>query len=193
MCHHNCRNVQNERDKRGQHWTGVPVHRITRRVRTIGGSCSPRSLLISSRFLMRELICTWRFTPQDSDWGASHGYWANWQANERQYSPLQKLLGDWIQAFGGTISGIIWVDKHYLWLVNGCREYQWPIIANVCPSKRSQKSLRRKLVPTPLIASAVGNCEFPLSSFLLVCYFSLRLTSHSCPLVWLKRRKKRVF
>ena len=32
-------------------------------------------------------------------WG--HGY----------YSPLQQLLGEYVQAFGATTSGIIWVDK----------------------------------------------------------------------------------
>ena len=26
-------------------------------------------------------------------------------------------------------SEIVWVDKHYLWLVNGCLEHHWPIIA----------------------------------------------------------------
>ena len=27
------------------------------------------------------------------------------------YSPLQKLWGEWVQALGAVISGIVWVDK----------------------------------------------------------------------------------
>ena len=34
------------------------------------------------------------------------------------FSPFEKLLGEWVQALGATISGIIWVGKCYLWLVN---------------------------------------------------------------------------
>ena len=45
-----------------------------------------------------------------------------------------------------TISGFVWVDKHYLWLVNGCLEYHRPIITNTCPPTRPQKSLYPKLV-----------------------------------------------
>ena len=52
----------------------------------------------------------------------------------------------------------VWVDKRYLWLVNGCLEHHRPIITNACSPKRSQKSLRRKLVPIPLIVSGVWNC-----------------------------------
>ena len=53
---------------------------------------------------------------------------------------------------------IVWVDKRYLWLVNGCLEYHRPIITIACPFKRSQvKSLRRKLVPISLIVSGVRN------------------------------------
>ena len=29
-------------------------------------------------------------------------------------SPLQKLLGEWVQALGKVSSGIVWVDKRYL-------------------------------------------------------------------------------
>ena len=45
-----------------------------------------------------------------------------------------------------TISGIVWVDKRYLWLFYGCLEYHRPIITNACPSKRSQISLQPELV-----------------------------------------------
>ena len=50
-------------------------------------------------------------------------------------------------SFGAKISGIVRVDKRYLWLVNGCLEYHRPIITSACPLKRSQTSLRPKLVP----------------------------------------------
>ena len=35
-------------------------------------------------------------------------------------SPLHTWEGEWVQAFGTTISGIVWVDKRNLWLVNCC-------------------------------------------------------------------------
>ena len=34
-------------------------------------------------------------------------------------SSLQKLYGDWVQALGALISGIVWLDKRWLWLVDG--------------------------------------------------------------------------
>ena len=45
-------------------------------------------------------------------------------------SPFEKLLGEWVQALGATISGIIWVGKRYFWLVNSCLEDHQPIITN---------------------------------------------------------------
>ena len=42
------------------------------------------------------------------------------------------------------ISGMVWVNKCCLWLVNDCHEYHRPIITNVCTPKQSQ---RPKLVP----------------------------------------------
>ena len=42
---------------------------------------------------------------------------------------------------------MVWVDKRYLWLVNGCLECHRPIRTNTCPPKRFQKSLHPKLVP----------------------------------------------
>jgi len=58
-------------------------------------------------------------------------------------------------SFGATISGIIWVDKRYLWLVNGCLDYHRPIITSTTQTipdiisalKRPQTSFRPKLVP----------------------------------------------
>ena len=70
----------------------------------------------------------------------------------------RKLDGVWVQVFGAMISGIVWVDRRYLWLVNGCLEYHQPIITNACPSKWSQKSWRQKLVPILPRVSDVGNC-----------------------------------
>ena len=34
------------------------------------------------------------------------------------YSPHQTLEGEWVQVFGATISGIVWVDMRYflIWL-----------------------------------------------------------------------------
>ena len=60
-------------------------------------------------------------------------------------------------SFGAKNSGIVQVDKRYLWLVNGCLEYHRPIITSACPLKRSQTSLRPKLVPILLHVSEVGN------------------------------------
>ena len=60
-------------------------------------------------------------------------------------------------SFGAKISGIVRVDKRYLWLVNGCLEYHRPIITSACSLKRSQTSLRPKLVPILLHVSEVGN------------------------------------
>ena len=41
-------------------------------------------------------------------------------------------------------SGIVWVDKRCLLLVNVCLEYHQPIMTNVCPPKPYQKSLHPK-------------------------------------------------
>ena len=54
---------------------------------------------------------------------------------------------EYVQAFGVTISGIVWVCNRNLWLVNGCVEYHPPIITNACPPKWSQKSLRPMFIP----------------------------------------------
>ena len=71
------------------------------------------------------------------------------------------------------ISGIIWVDKRYLWLVHGFLEYHRPIITIACPPKRSQvKSLRRKLVPISLMASRVGNRRACSQTVPFVLFFS---------------------
>ena len=32
---------------------------------------------------------------------------------------ISSLLGGWVQALGATIFGIVWVDKRWLWLVDG--------------------------------------------------------------------------
>ena len=36
---------------------------------------------------------------------------------KRRHSPLQKLCGEWVQAFGETVCGIVWLDKDWLRLV----------------------------------------------------------------------------
>ena len=43
--------------------------------------------------------------------------------------------GEWVQAFDAKISGIIWMDKHKLWLVDGNQGNHYPIISNPCPPK----------------------------------------------------------
>ena len=43
--------------------------------------------------------------------------------NGREFSILETVRGNWEQAFGATTSGIVYVDKRYLWLVNGCLRY----------------------------------------------------------------------
>ena len=47
--------------------------------------------------------------------------------SKREIIPFQKLTGEWVQAFGATIFGIVWMDQRYLWLVNGCLGYHRPI------------------------------------------------------------------
>ena len=37
------------------------------------------------------------------------------------YSPLRKLEEEWVQALRVVISGIVWVDKRYLWLVDSTK------------------------------------------------------------------------
>ena len=52
-----------------------------------------------------------------------------------------------VQAFGATVSGIVWMEKLYLWLANGCLYTNHPIIITTPWSpKLSKKSLRPKAV-----------------------------------------------
>ena len=66
-------------------------------------------------------------------------------------------LGKRVQVFDAKISGIVWVDKHYLWLVNSCLEDHRTIIISTCPPKQSLKSLFPTLVPVLLKGSEVKN------------------------------------
>ena len=34
--------------------------------------------------------------------------------SKREIIPFQKLSGEWVEAFGATTFGIVWVDKRYL-------------------------------------------------------------------------------
>ena len=75
-----------------------------------------------------------------------------------QISHCRNCKGNWYKLSAQRFVWIVWVDKRYMWLVNGCLDYRRPIITIACPPKRSQvKSLRRKLVPISLILSGVGN------------------------------------
>ena len=72
------------------------------------------------------------------------------------FLPVVAIQMDGLPKTGTTISGMVWADKRYIWLVSGCLEYHRPIIINPCPPKRYQKSLRRKLVPMALIVLEWG-------------------------------------
>ena len=76
------------------------------------------------------------------------------------------------------ISGIISLDKRYLWLVNGFLEYHPPIITNTCPPKRSQKSLRLKLV------SILLRLSFWSGELDSACYDALEWCDHSTESYW---------
>ena len=74
-------------------------------------------------------------------------------------------------AFGATFSGMVWVDKHYLWwLVNSCLDQSHLTLTSTnhnssFSTQKSQKSLRRKLVPIPLKVSGVTGELFVLRQF----------------------------
>ena len=56
-----------------------------------------------------------------------------------------------MHALGAVVSGIA---------LETSLSYDWSIVSNACPSKRSQKLLRcRNLVSFPLIVSEVQNCR----------------------------------
>ena len=61
----------------------------------------------------------------------------------KNYFPIQKLQGQWVQAFSATIPGIVWVVAL--------------ISTNARPPKQSQKSLHTKLVPILPRDSEAGN------------------------------------
>ena len=81
--------------------------------------------------------------------------------NVFQFPIPEKKRAEWLEPFCATTSGIVWVDKRYLWLVNGYLEYHRPIRTNACPPKWSQQSLCPKLVPMLLRATQVGNDNLP--------------------------------
>ena len=68
-----------------------------------------------------------------------------------------KLQGKWIQALGAVISGIFWLDKRWLWLVDGVQSNHYSFTSKACLPKQSQKSLRRKHVTIPVMVSGMGN------------------------------------
>ena len=76
------------------------------------------------------------------------------------------------------ISGIISLDKRYLWLVNGFLEYHPPIITNTCPPKWSQKSLRLKLV------SFLPRESFWSGELGSACYDALEWCDHLTESYW---------
>ena len=69
----------------------------------------------------------------------------------------------WVETYDAKIFGIIWLDKCWLWLVNGCLGYSRPIITKAAPPKRPQQSLNPKLVPIPLRVSEDDNFDLPLT------------------------------
>ena len=79
-----------------------------------------------------------------------------------------------------VISGISLGNKPYI-------SYDWSIVSNACPSKRSQKSLRcRKLVPFPLTFSEVRNCR----PYFIVCADSQALGAMRVLPVYLRLNKE---
>ena len=94
------------------------------------------------------------------------------------FSVRVKLQGEWVQVFGAMISGIISLDKRYLWLVNGFLEYHPPIITNTCPPKWSQKSLRLKVV------SFLPRKSFWSGELGSACYDALEWCDHLTESYW---------
>ena len=78
-----------------------------------------------------------------------------------QFPIPETKRAEWLELFCATISGIVWVDQRYLWLVNGFLEYHRPIRTNTCLAKHSQQSLRPKLVPILLRVTQVVNDNLP--------------------------------
>ena len=79
--------------------------------------------------------------------------------------------GNWYKLSAQRFVWIVWADKRYLWLVNGCLEYRRPIITIACPPKRSQmKLLRRKLVPISLLVSGTFSRYFFVVQHFVVCF-----------------------
>ena len=79
------------------------------------------------------------------------------------FSVRVKLQWEWVQV---------------LWLVNGFLEYHPPIITNTCPPKRSQKSLRLKLV------SILPRLSFWSGELDSACYDALEWCDHSTESYW---------
>ena len=106
--------------------------------------------------IMKEVYS--KFFPKTFPWSNSTQHRPSLQRNLKMaYSSLQKLQREWVQTFGAANSRIVWVDKRYLLLVDGCLEYHRPIMTNACPPKWSQKSLRTKLVSILPGVYEVGN------------------------------------
>ena len=41
----------------------------------------------------------------------------SYQLNSYTVQLVHELHGEWVQTFGAAMSGIVWVDKRYLWLI----------------------------------------------------------------------------
>ena len=54
---------------------------------------------------------------------------------------LQKLQGEWVQALGEVISGIVYMNKREIWLVDGTQDNHEPITSSACSPKRFPKTL----------------------------------------------------
>ena len=60
----------------------------------------------------------------------------------------RKFKREWVLAFITTIYGTVWVDKRYLWFVNGCIEYHRPIITTVCHPNDPRNHCAQRLYPS---------------------------------------------
>ena len=80
-------------------------------------------------------------------------------------------------------SEIVWVEKHYSWLVNGCLAHHWPIIAisNVHPN--SQKRLQWKVVGSRdrSFVELRLSWVFPYPTFLNTLWFNVIIIIAEAP------------
>ena len=73
---------------------------------------------------------------------------------KRCNNPIHYSVRAWVQAFGAKIFGIVWLDKRYLWLVNG-----W------IPSTNHNQHLAIQMIPKALHPKPVPHLPFVSSQW----------------------------